>query len=271
MSEVVGAERISAAFATAKSEGRGVLVAYLMGGDPDIASTPAFLHALEAGGADLIEVGIPFSDPVADGPTIQAASVRAMNAGVRPRDVLAAIRKYRDQGGAVPVVTMTYGNIPYVMGYDAYASALKASGVDGTIIPDIPVEEAGPLSDALASEGLANILLAAPLTIGDRLKKVASATRGFLYLVGSFGTTGARSELAPETVAVLEAATPAAHAAEIPLAVGFGVSTPEQVRTLVAHGADGVVVGSALVARVASGATPAELEAAVRILASGLR
>ena len=242
-----------------------------MGGDPDPKRAGAYLAAAVEGGADLLEVGIPFSDPVADGPTIQRAAVRALAAGVRPTDVLSSVKALRGRGVTTPIVAMTYANIPFAMGYDAYAAALSAHGVDGTIIPDMPVDEAGPLAAALEKQGLAMILLAAPLTRGPRLARIATATRGFLYLVGSFGTTGARGALAPETLGLLRNTLPAARAAGVPLAVGFGVSTPEHVSTLVANGADGVVVGSALVQLVEEGAEPAAVTGAVRRLAEGLR
>ncbi|MBW3582451.1 MAG: tryptophan synthase subunit alpha [Euryarchaeota archaeon] len=266
-----GRERIQAAFTRAREEKRGVLVAYLMGGDPGPGDDVAYLQALIDGGVDLIEVGIPFSDPMADGPTIQKAATRALAAGTRPKDVLAGVRRLRDAGVAVPIVVMTYANIPYTMTWAGYARALREAGVDGTIIPDLPVDECAPLSAAMADEGLANILLAAPMTTGERLERVAKTSQGFLYLVGSYGTTGARDSLAEETLGLVEAAAPAARRAGIPLAVGFGVSQAEHVRSLIESGADGVVVGSALVRLVEERRGPEEVRDAVARLARGLR
>lgn len=271
MTQADGEKRIRAAFAAAAQEERGALVTYLMGGDPGPGKDRDYLQALAEGGADVIEVGIPFSDPIADGPTIQRAAVRALGAGTHPKDVFATVRALRESGVATPVVVMTYANIPYTMGYTTFAKTMAESGVDGAIIADMPVEEAGPLSKALADEGRALVLLAAPLTKEHRLERVAAETRGFLYLVGSFGTTGAREGLAPETLRVLDAVKPVAKEAGIPLAVGFGVSRKEDVAALVANGADGVVVGSALVERVEQRETPGQMTQFVRALREGCR
>jgi tryptophan synthase alpha chain len=265
-----GTERIRRAFDAATQKGRSALITYLMGGDPGPGRCAPYLRALADAGVDILEVGIPFSDPVADGPTIQAAAVRARRAGTRTTDVLAEIKGLRDEGVDTPVVVMTYANIPYTMGYDAFAKALATHGIDGAIIPDIPVDEAEPFRVAMNAHGRAHVLLAAPLTKGERLERITRTTDGFLYLIGSFGTTGARDRLAPETLDVLAEACPVARAAGVPIAVGFGVSTPEQVQGLVDGGADGIVVGSALVAMVGEGKTPEALQDAVHRLSEGL-
>lgn len=263
-----GTEALTAAFLKARDEGRTALVAYLMGGDPTCGT--AFserARALVAGGADLIEVGIPFSDPAADGPTIQAAGVRALATGVRVQQVLDDVRSLRDGGVNIPIVAMTYANIAFVRGYDVFAHALAEAGFDGAIIPDVPLEEATPLADAMAAHGLALVLLVAPTTPPGRLEAVAKASRGFLYVVGTLGTTGARDELAPGTLSLVERVAPVAAVAGIPFALGFGVSRPEHVTALARAGAGGVVVGSALVARIGEGMAPDELARFVRSLA----
>ncbi len=264
-----GEARIRNAFENAHKQGRGALVTYLMGGDPGPGKDRDYLQALADGGADVIEVGIPFSDPIADGPTIQRAAVRALQAGTHPQDVFATIRALRESGLETPIVVMTYANIPYTMGYARFARTLAESGVDGAIIADMPVEEAAPLSNALADQGRALVLLAAPLTKDARLKRVAEETRGFLYLVGSFGTTGAREGLAPETLRVLDGVKPVAKQAGVPLAVGFGVSRKEHVKSLVEHGADGVVVGSALVEQVERQVPAERITQSVKALREG--
>jgi tryptophan synthase alpha chain len=266
-----GEERIREAFDRARQEGRGALVTYVMGGDPGPGQDQDVIRALAEGGADIIEVGIPFSDPIADGPTIQRAAVRALQHDTHPRDVLQAVRTVRDEGLQTPIVVMTYANIPYTMGYTDFAETLSKSGVDGAIIADMPVEECHELRAAMRAEGLALVLLAGPMTQGKRLQEIAQTTSGFLYLVGSFGTTGARKELAPETLEVLEGVLPAARAADVPLAVGFGVSTADQAARLVAAGADGVVVGSALVEMVEKGEPPEQLLRMVRMLREGVQ
>lgn len=266
-----GESRIRRAFENARREDRGALVTYLMGGDPGPGKDRDYLQALADGGADVIEVGIPFSDPIADGPTIQRAAVRALQSGTHPKDVFATIRALRETGLETPIVVMTYANIPYTVGYAKFAKAMAESGVDGAIIADMPVEEAPALSEALGNQGRALVLLAAPLTKDARLKRVTEETRGFLYLVGSFGTTGAREGLAPETLRVLETVKPVAKQAGIPLAVGFGVSRPEDAAALVTHGADGVVVGSALVQRVEQGEAPERIKTFVKALREGCR
>lgn len=247
---------------------RGALIGYLMAGDPTPARCVDGFRALARGGCDVIEIGVPFSDPVADGPTIQKAGVRALAAGTRMADALSVAAALRAESD-VPIVLMTYYNPVQRRGLDAWAKAARESGADGVILPDVPLEESGPAQAAFARAGLDLVQLASPATPPDRLDALARATRGFLYLVSTFGVTGARGELPPEALALAERAK-ARVGASTPLAVGFGVSRPAHVKALRAAGADGVIVGSALVSMVERGAAPAEIEAFVRELKGAL-
>lgn len=222
------------------------LVGYLVGDHP---SREAFLDnatAMIEAGCGVLEVGIPFSDPIADGPTIQDAVTEALDAGVRPRDVLEACGQLRQRHPDVPLVAMTYTNIAHRMGYEVFAERLREAGVDGAILADMPPEAAEGVQAAFGDE-LDQVFLASPSSDDERLAGLARATRGFLYVVGLFGTTGARERLDPRTVELVERVAPVADKAGVPACVGFGVSRGEHARRLVEAGADGVVVGSAFV------------------------
>lgn len=229
--------RLSDAFAKARAQGRTALVCYAMGGDGD---TAALLQAIDAAGADVIELGLPFSDPIADGPVLQAAATRAIAARTTLRDLLAMVAPLRLHA---PVVAMGYMNPIEAMGSRAFARALREAGLCGAIIPDLPLEEAAPLRGDLAAEGLDLVPLVAPTTPGDRAAQIARAARGFVYYVSVTGVTGARAALPDDLearLAGLRAVSP------LPIAVGFGISGPDQAATLKGK-VDGVVVGSALV------------------------
>lgn len=247
---------------------RGALVAYLMAGDPSPARSLDYFRALAKGGADVIEIGVPFSDPVADGPTIQKAGVRALDAGTKVRDALALSRALSAETRA-PIVLMTYYNPLLKRGLDAFAREARDAGAAGVILPDVPLEESGPAARAFEAVGLDLVQLASPATPPERLDRLARATRGFLYLVSTYGVTGARGELPPEALALAERAK-ARVGGTAPLAVGFGVSTPAHVKALRAAGADGVIVGSALVSLVERGAPADEIERLVRALRSAI-
>ena len=258
--------RIPIAFARARADGRAALIAYLMGGDPDLATTRELALACEAGGADLVELGIPFSDPIADGPEIQEAGQRALRAGTRPGDVLALVAELR-QRTQLPIVLMTYTNPILAMGLPSFAERAARAGVDGVIVPDLSLEVSGEIRDALDPAGVDHIQLVAPSTSSDRAEVIARSSRGFLYVVARYGTTGVRASLSEEIgprLASLHRIT------SLPLAVGFGVSGRDQVRTLAAAGADGVVVGSAIVRQAAVDPNPERIRAFVADLAGGL-
>ena len=226
--------RLSEAF----PKGRTALVCYAMGGDGD---TAALLQAIDEAGADVIELGLPFSDPIADGPVLQAAATRALRGGATLRGLLGIVARLRLRA---PVVAMGYMNPIESMGAAAFARALREAGLCGAIVPDLPLEEAGPVRDALSAEGLDLVPLVAPTTPPARAAQIARTARGFVYYVSVTGVTGARAAL-PEDLAQkladLRAASPA------PVAVGFGISKPEHAAALKGK-ADGIVVGTALVA-----------------------
>ena len=259
--------RITEAFSAARSRGEGALVAYLMGGDPDPGASRGYIAALAEGGADVIEIGIPFSDPVADGPTIQAAGVRALRAGTTPETVLRIAAAVKRETGA-PLVLMGYYNPIVRFGEEAFCAAAAECGVDGLIVPDLPPEEATPLQEAAERHGLGLVFLVTPETRGDRARDIAARTRGFLYLVSRYGTTGERRGLPPDIMGLIGRIRPLA---DLPLAVGFGISRPEHVQEVLDAGADGAVVGSRLVREVGAGSPPGALRRLVRELKAATR
>ena len=249
-------------FRALEGGGRCALMPFLMAGDPDLATTGRTLLALQAEGADVIELGIPYSDPLADGPVIQAAAARALAAGTTPARVLELLDSLRGQL-TIPVVLFTYTNPLLNWGMAPFCRQAAAAGAAGLVVPDLPLEEAERLSPIAAAEGLDLVLLVAPTTPTARMARIAAASRGFTYLVSVTGVTGVRSQLASrvgELVEQLKGYGPT------PVAVGFGISSPEQARQVRNWGADGAIVGSALVKRMAAateaGADPAAAAAA---------
>jgi tryptophan synthase alpha chain len=236
---------IAETFRKLKSHGEAALIGYVTAGDPEPQYTPKIAEALIKGGVDILELGLPFSDPIADGPTIQAASVRALNAGTTPRKVLEMAREIR-QARDVPVVVMTYYNPVFRMGLDNFFRLAKDCMVDGIIVPDLPVEEASDYKKAASARGVDTIFLAAPSTSTQRLRKIIECTSGFLYLVSHFGVTGAKAAVEESTIELVKRVLPYTKG-RIPLAVGFGVSKPEHALCIIEAGADGVIVGSAFV------------------------
>jgi tryptophan synthase alpha chain len=236
---------ITETFQKLKSRREAALIGYVTAGDPKPQYTPKIAEALIKGGVDILELGLPFSDPIADGPTIQAASVRALNAGTTPRKVLEMARKIR-QAHDVPVVVMTYYNPVFRMGLNSFFSLAKDCRVDGLIVPDLPVEEAGDYKQAACACGVDTIFLAAPSTSTQRLCNIIKCTSGFLYLVSHFGVTGAKSTVEESTIQLIKHVLPYTRE-HVPLAVGFGVSKPEHAYCIIKAGADGVIVGSAFV------------------------
>ncbi len=249
---------LEAALRSRRDAGGACLVPYLTGGlGDDWIET---VRAVAAAGADAIEIGVPFSDPVMDGPTIQAANDRALASGVTPQSVLDGLRG-ADIG--VPTAVMTYGNIAHHRGYERFASSLAAAGVNGCILADIPLEEIGPWATAADGAGVETVLLAAPTAPDERLRSVCQRSRGFVYGVGLLGITGVRSELAASAKVI---ATRLKEITDKPVLVGVGVGTPAQA-VEVSEIADGVVIGSAVVQRMLDRAGPdgvAELVAAFR-------
>jgi tryptophan synthase alpha chain len=241
---VTGVERIAAAFA--EHGKRAALMPYLMGGFPDLATSRAIGEAYADAGADLVELGIPFSDPLADGPVIHAA------AGLAER---------------LPVVIMCYANIVYARGFETFADALREHGVSGLIVPDLPLEEAPALLEQCDARGIALVPLVAPTTPDERLRRIGAGARGFLYTVSVTGTTGERGSLDVE-----EIIRRASAATEVPVALGFGISTPAQAAAAADAGAAGVIVGSRLVRAATEAVDPvAEVRALVGAMAAALR
>lgn len=234
---------LEAIFERARNEHRLAFIPYVMAGDPDIATTEAILHALTHAGADAIELGIPYGDPLADGPTISAAAQRAVDGGTSVADVLSLVRRVRDNR-VVPIVLFTYYNPVYQYGAERFARDCANAGASAAIVPDIALEEGEELAGALASHGLDMPLLVAPSTPRARAARIARQSTGFVYVVSRFGVTGAGS--APDAQALRRQITMLRGVTHAPLALGFGISTPEHVRSA-APLADGVIVGSALI------------------------
>ncbi len=234
--------RLEERFSLLGKEGRKAFIPYIMCGDPSLEKTGHLVKLLEECGADAIELGVPFSDPLADGPVIQAAGQRALDAGVNLRVSMEFVKKIRMQTD-LPLILMTYYNPVFRYGEDAFASGAPAAGVDGVIIPDLPVEEGGPIARSAGRHGLDVVFLAAPTSGDERLKKVARASRGFIYFVSMTGITGAKLAMSEELKASVSKLK---LASKKPVMVGFGISTPEEAATVSAM-ADGVVIGSAIV------------------------
>jgi tryptophan synthase alpha chain len=239
-----GAAGIEAAFAAARGEGRAALMPYLMGGFPDQEIALAVAAAYADAGADLIELGVPFSDPLADGPTIQAADTAALAAGATLGSVLETCAAV---GERLPVALMVYANMVLATGATEFADRAGQAKASGVIVPDLPVEEQGPIREALAERGLALIPLVAPTTPPERRARICASAGGFVYLVSTVGVTGEREQLPHELTGLIAAAK---QEASVPVAVGFGISTPEQAAD-VGEVADGVIIGTRLVRAVA--------------------
>lgn len=253
-----GADRIAGAFA----HGRAAFMPYLMGGFPTVQGSLDVGRAYAAGGADLVELGVPYSDPLADGPVIHAAGTQALRAGATPKAVLEVGEQLAAE---VPVVLMCYANLVLARGFDAFAATLADAGISGLIVPDLPVHEADAAVAACDAAGVALVPLVAPTTEDDRLALVGARARGFVYTVSSMGTTGERAALDARYADVVrrtKAVTP------VPVALGFGISTPEQGRAAADAGADGVIVGTRLVRAAADGE---DVEALVRSFSAALR
>ncbi len=268
--------RIDARFAALKKESRAALVTFTMAGDPDYDSALSILKALPQAGADVIELGMPFTDPMADGPAIQAAGLRALKAGQNMKKTLALVRGFRRGDDATPIVLMGYYNPIYLYGGERFLADAKSAGVDGLIIVDLPPEEDAELCVPALKAGLNFIRLATPTTDDRRLPVVLTNTSGFVYYVSITGITGAA---APDPSKVADAVARIKRHTRLPVCVGFGVRTAEQAHAI-AQGADGVVVGSALVDVVrksldadgkSTDATAASVADLVRTLADGVR
>ena len=261
--EQTGSELLARAFAGCTK--RAALMPYLMGGYPSLEESARIGLACAAAGADVIELGVPYSDPLADGPVIHAAGTAALAAGASLGGVLEVARSLARE---VPVVLMCYANMVYAPGVSAFAERARRSGASGLIVPDLPQEESGEVFEACEREGLALVPLVAPTTTPERLAAIGAQARGFLYTVSVVGTTGERHELSERFAEVLACAK---ASTEVPVAVGFGISTPEQALQAAEAGADGVIVGTRLVRAAGESEDPAAaVGALVGELAAGL-
>ena len=231
------------------NRGEGAIVAYLMGHDPDPKAFMANASSLIEGGADILEVGIPFSDPVADGPVIQAAGTRALSAGATPRKILDTIGQLSSQF-AIPFVILTYYNPILAMSVEQFIRTASDNGVNGIVVPDLPMEEGDKFRDLALKYNIDSIYLAAPNTSEKRLLSIVEKSTGFVYLVSLYGVTGPRDTLSPQALATVKKVKSLARG-RIPVSAGFGISQPQQVSALLGAGADGAIVGSALVRTVA--------------------
>ena len=267
------ADRLTTRFAACAAQGRAALVTFVTAGDPDLATSAEILAALPGAGADVIEIGMPFTDPMADGPAIQRGNLRSLGGGTTLKSVLAMVQGFRASDDATPVVLMGYFNPILAFGPERFAAEAKAAGIDGCIVVDLPPEESQELAPALAAHGLHLVRLATPTTDAARLPAVLHGASGFLYYVAVAGVTGANSAATTDVaaaVARLKAAT------SLPVAVGFGVRTPAQAAAIAVH-ADAVVVGSAIVDAIGAAADerandiPARVAAQVSALAQAVR
>jgi len=262
-STMTNPSRISRRFAELRRAGEMGLVAYLTAGDPSLDATEKFVLALASAGADVIELGVPFSDPVADGPVIQRASERALLAGTTLAGVLALVKSLREKTD-VPLVLFSYFNPVLQMGLEKFGDAARAAGADGVLITDLTPEEGGEYRAAMSSRGLDTIFLAAPTSTDERLALISKASSGFLYLISRTGVTGTKDQLADELPAL---ARRVRHVTELPIAIGFGISLPGHVSVLGGL-ADAAVVGSALVEEIERADT---VESAAAALAARVR
>lgn len=257
--------RIDATFAKLKTEGRKAFVSYVMAGDPDFDTSLEVVRGLPGAGVDIIELGLPFTDPMADGPTIQLAGQRALEGGMTLKKTLELARRFREDDDTTPIVMMGYYNPIYSMGVDAFLKAANEAGIDGLIVVDLPPEEDSELCLPAQAAGLNFIRLATPTTDDKRLPRVLQNTSGFVYYVSITGITGSAeavaADVAPEVTRIRDASG-------LPVIVGFGVNTPDKSRAI-AEVADGVVVGSAIVGRLAQGDSVQDVLAFVASLAEG--
>ncbi|WP_017325345.1 tryptophan synthase subunit alpha [Synechococcus sp. PCC 7336] len=243
---------IAQRFQALKARGEKALIPYITAGDPDLATTFAALKVLDANGADILELGVPYSDPLADGPVIQAAATRSLSKGTRLEDILAGLPAL---GITAPIVLFTYFNPILRMGIPAFMQRVKESGCSGLVVPDLPLEESQPLLAAAAHENLNTIMLVAPTSPVERMQEIANRSSGFIYLVSTTGVTGMRERMASrvqDLIGDLSART------ELPIAVGFGISGPQQAHQVIEWGADAAVVGSAFVKRLADADSAAD-------------
>ena len=241
--------RIDKKFRKLKSTNQKALICYIVAGYPDIRTSEDIITSLINGGADIIEIGIPFSDPIADGSTIQDAIQNSLTSGTTPDMCLELASRIRKTFPDIPLIIMTYSNILFRKGYIQFAQQAKESGIDGFIIPDIPIEEAKEYLDSVKKIGISTIFLVSPNTSEKRLKIISKICTGFLYVISIFGTTGERKGFDEYTIESIKRVKKVI-ADNLPLAVGFGISNPQHVRYMIDAGADGAIIGSAIIKKI---------------------
>ncbi len=235
--------RIRMTFEKLRAEKKKALISYIMAGDPDLDTTEALISTIEHSGGDILELGVPFSDPLADGPTIQRASERALRSGTTLKKVMALVKRLRKEGISIPIIVMTYYNIVFQYGLDRFSKDAVSSGMDGVIIPDLPPEEASEFILQSRSSGLDTIFLSAPTSTEDRIKVITSSATGFIYYVSMTGITGAKIK---NVLAIRGKISEIRRHTDLPIAVGFGISREDEAKKI-ARWAEGVIIGSALV------------------------
>jgi tryptophan synthase alpha chain len=260
--------RYAAMFERCRERGEGALGAFLMLGDPGIGECEAYLDALVEGGADMVELGLPFSDPIADGPVIQAAAARALKTGVRTADCLDMMARFRKRHPELPVGILTYANIVAARGIERFARELADAGADSLLVADVPTLEATPYSEAARVAGIDLVMIAAPNTPAATVDRVAMLSSGYTYCVARPGVTGTDERLKLDHVGLFAALEEARAAPPI---LGFGIASPDQVAEALRHGAAGVICGSALVELAAGGVPPADLAQFVSELKAAAR
>lgn len=241
--------RIAQKFCELAKKAESALICYVVAGYPDIRTSREVINALMEGGADMIEIGIPFSDPIADGPTIQAASNSALSKGMTPEKALQLAKDVRTSHPKLPLLAMTYSNILIRAGMERFMTQSKECGLDGFILPDMPIEEADAYSATASKLNLATVFLVSPNTPESRLRKVVASTSGLIYLVSVYGITGARNSFEKYTLNTIKSVKQVAGT-KVPVAVGFGISTPSHVKSMINAGADAVIVGSAIIDKI---------------------
>jgi tryptophan synthase alpha chain len=241
--------RIDKKFKELKSKNQKALICYVVAGYPDIKTSEEIITTLINGGADIIEIGIPFSDPIADGTTIQDAIQHSLISGTTPDMCLELASRIRKSFPDIPLIIMTYSNILFRKGYIQFAQQAKKNGIDGFIIPDIPIEEAKEYLNSVQQIGISTIFLVSPNTSEKRLKMIIKICTGFLYVISIYGTTGERKDFDEYTLKSIERVKNFIGD-KIPLAVGFGISNPQHVRYMIGAGADGVIIGSAIIKKI---------------------